>query len=503
MLFHPLRDLAYGQVLNNPTPSDLRRLASGEEHTTSFGAPSYRTRIRSRSAKDTYVVPGGFAPGNQQVIDLGRAAGIMQEVIEYLKTQELIRVDRLLGRGEASMKAIPCAMLVTKDSARLALMWHKSLFARDGGNFDILSVHVPEWPQRIILVDPEAAVTLILGTDYFGETKKSFLRMAMYLEKNLGRLGVHAGSKVLRVRRKPLGSIQPVGVLLFGLSGTGKTTLTVHDHFLSGDESVTIRQDDVVILDSDARAYGTENSFYIKTEGLDSSQTALYEAACHPDAILENVMVHQDGGVDFGDSSLTSNGRAVIPRHAVKASDDSIDLERVDAVFFITRRQDILGPVALLDSRQAACFFMLGESIETSAGDPTKAGQSKREVGTNPFIIGPEAEEGNRFLRFLQQNPEIQCFLLNTGSVGPVSIDVTMSANIIREIARGTVSWKDDPVWGYRVPLDIPGIDLETLDPLRYFSPGDYRERVKRLKEERTEWLSRFQGLEAGIGGMP
>ena len=61
---------------------------------------------------------------------------------------------------------------------------------------------------------------------------------------------------------------------------------------------------------------------------------------------------------------------------------------------------------------------MLGESIETSAGDPTKAGQAKREVGTNPFIVGPEADEGNRLLQILRENPDMQAYILNTGSIG-------------------------------------------------------------------------------------
>ena len=52
--------------------------------------------------------------------------------------------------------------------------------------------------------------------------------------------------------------------------------------------------------------------------------------------------------------------------------------------------------------------------------DPTKAGQAKREVGTNPFIVGPEAEEGNRLLEILRENPDMEAYILNTGSIGPL-----------------------------------------------------------------------------------
>ena len=85
-------------------------------------------------------------------------------------------------------------------------------------------------------------------------------------------------------------------------------------------------------------------------------------------------------------------------RRYIKGSGDGIDLEKANKIVFITRRNDVVPVCARLTSEQAAAYFMLGESIETSAGDPTKAGQAKREVGTNPFIVGPEAEEGNRIL---------------------------------------------------------------------------------------------------------
>jgi len=87
---------------------------------------------------------------------------------------------------------------------------------------------------------------------------------------------------------------------------------------------------------------------------------------------------------------------------------------------------------------------MLGESIITSAADPTKAGQSVREVGTNPFIVGSEGEEGNLFYRIIRKNPSVQCFLLNTGGFGGQKIRIQDSAAFIREIARSRVEWRKD-----------------------------------------------------------
>ena len=137
--------------------------------------------------------------------------------------------------------------------------------------------------------------------------------------------------------------------------------------------------------------------------GFDQSQRVLYDAATSPNAILENIKVLDDGTVLFDNTELTSNGRGVILRTDVTGTDDRIDLDKADKIIFITRRDDIIPPVAKLNAEQAAAYFMLGESIETSAGDPTRACESKREVGTNPFMIGRESDEGNRLLHILRK----------------------------------------------------------------------------------------------------
>ena len=205
------------------------------------------------------------------------------------------------------------------------------------------------------------------------------------------------------------------------------------------------------------------------------SQPLLYAAALSPRAILENVFVEpQTGKVDFLDTTLTSNGRAMFKRKDIAFSDSRVDMEQVHFILFITRRHDILPPVVRLTPEWAAAAFMLGESIETSAGDPTEAGKALRVVGTNPFIIGSHAEEGNMFLSILRENPGIQCFILNTGNVGGMvrgqKITVRDSVKIIEMIARDKITWQRDDFWGYEVPSDIPGVELDRFDPKNYYS---------------------------------
>jgi phosphoenolpyruvate carboxykinase (ATP) len=212
-------------------------------------------------------------------------------------------------------------------------------------------------------------------------------------------------------------------------------------------------------------------------------------------------MVHEDSRrIDFFDTSLTSNGRAMVKRSDVAYTDSSIDLPHVDNIVFITRRNDVVPPVSKLSPEWAAAAFMLGESVETSAGDPTMAGRAIRVVGTNPFIVGSEAEEGNIFLDILRKNPKIQCYNMNTGMFGGTEkITVKDSVRIIEMIARGQIRWKQDAYWGYEVPEEIPGIDIGRFDLNNYYEPSESEALSAALRKERVEWLERFEDLDPSI----
>lgn len=487
-------DIVYGLG-----PEELRKKAAKDETTTEYGSASYITAIRSRSAKFTEIA---FEATDAQKATLDAVASTLQG-------KTLYSIDRTMCKKAGYKTRI--RLFVTAPYVRLAYMWGKMLFepAAKRKDADFTIVDVPEWPERKILVDPVSFTTFILGTDYCGEVKKAGLRMMMYAHKRKrGGLGLHAGSKILKVLDKD-GKLVEKGMLLFGLSATGKTTLTCHHHWLDfkAGESVTIRQDDVVMLNADMSAIGTEDNFYIKTDGLEpDSQPLLYKGAISPNAILENIKVGPGGRVDFFDSSLTSNGRGVVIRRELDFTDRSIDLGKVDMIVFITRRQTIVPPIARLSPAQAAAFFMLGESVESSAGDPTQAGKPLRVVGTNPFIIGPPEEEGNRFLQILKANPGVECYLLDTGRFGAhpgkdegVKITVYDSARLLADAARGTIRWKKDPDWGYEVVEWAGDVDLRPFAPSSYYGKEEYARLTRELKGERRAWLAQFKSLDKEI----
>ena len=592
------------------------RARGTEDVMTVYDSPAFTTRVTSRSAAFTEVFFGD--PDDRKIKLMDVASHYLMESVD-----ELLFMDKQMGLHPEHSHY--CRTILTRPFARLLSMWDKLIFdvpeGREKAEPDQVLVMIPEWyevasshgmPERAILCDAKNGVTFVLGTDYFGEVKKGHLRMAMYREKERylagkgGGLGIHAGGKVIRALDEGTGGLEDKGALFFGLSGTGKTTLSVHHFWLDSEknETVIIRQDDFFVLGEKGEAFGTEDNAYIKTEGLEAEgQPLLYAGATSPSALLENVYVDSETrGVDFFrydhpfvPGGQCYNGRGIVVRRELDFTDDSIDLDRVDMIFFITRRETIVPPVARLSTEQAAAFFMLGESILTSAADPTKAGQSVREVGTNPFIVGSKGEEGNIFYKILKKNPGIQCFLLNTGGFGgksidretvklddPVAVDrlrryldhekhpdvgtmielelrdgtkeefkinlvryetfhgikrvrlrknlqsvlegieqgridgseidlievevtngkklrVQDSAAIIREIARGRVKWEEDGYWGYEVPAEVPGMEIEKFKPERYYTDAEAKILNDALKEERIAWLESFPDLDPAI----
>ena len=515
--------------VSHPSRQQLRELAEQYGQATEFGNINFSTTVRNRSAALTVYI-GSPAVSQKKLNDkqkriLEKADETLEKLQRYLTKPSVVCIKKYMGHNPVFTPS--CRLFVStqeKDAIRFAYMFDKLLFdtqAASGPELNI--IFVPEWSEneRQILVFPEQGVTYVLGSDYFGEVKKGFLRMAMWIAKQDGMLGVHAASKLIKARNN--GSVNHYSMLLFGLSATGKTTHSVHQHGLDAEgEGMSYVQDDFVIMRPDLSAFGTEKGIYIKTDGLNpETQPLLWKAAVSKEAVFENVMVDYNGKVDFQDETLCENGRGIVQRDDLgKHKAESINLPpafEVDGaiILFITRRNTVLPPLMRLNIEQAAATFMLGESIETSAGDPTRIGESVRTVGTNPFIVGDEVEEGNRFYEFLLKNEgKIHCYLLNTGGVGEIvgkthdgkriiqptkKIYIPDSAAVIRGITRGTIKWKKEPHFGAEVPIEVEGIDIAEFDPERYYTKEQFIALVNELKKERWEYIREFPGLNPRI----
>jgi phosphoenolpyruvate carboxykinase (ATP) len=516
---------------SNVTTLDMKELemaAAPYGHKTNSGSMGFFSNVRNRSATISVTF------GSDRVQDKRRSEvqqhiadnldPTLETLTEYLKNTPLICVKRTIGDNSAFNPK--CTLFLStrrKDNVRQAYLWANTLrnYMAAANGPELYLICIPEWEerQRQVLCWPETGLNIVLGLDYVGEVKMGFLRMAMWDAKEEGMLSLHAGTKVLKARQ-PDGQTKRFGMFFFGLSGTGKSTHSCHDHGLNeGGEGIEILQDDITFLGKDGSALGTEKGFYLKTEGItEAYQPIIYNALTSDQAIFENVMVNVDGNIDFADLSLGSNGRAVIPRSTMKPHiNETIDLPSLDnldgiIMAFITRRMTVLPPVSKLSPEQAAAAFMLGESIETSAGDPRRAGQSVRVVGTNPFLIGDPSLEGNWFYDFVKNNRDkVHCYLLNTGGVGEIReadsdgrsvvtqkvlrIQIPEMAAIIRGIAKNTIQWKQDPYFGVLVPETVQGMDISKYDLDKFYTPDQAQGLAKVLKEERKSWLAQFSGL--------
>jgi phosphoenolpyruvate carboxykinase (ATP) len=187
---------------------------------------------------------------------------------------------------------------------------------------------------------------------------------------------------------------------------------------------------------------------------------------------------------------------------------DAREIQSADFLLILNRNDNIIPGVAKLNRSQAAAYFMLGETRGTSAGGAAEAGKFLRVPGTNPFFPMKHAQQGNRFWELLESS-SIEVYLMNTGRVAGSDEDersrkvrIQHSSAIVKGIAEGTIKWDGDPDFGYLVAQEVPGIeceDLEILQPRRLYEKqgrmDEYNEMVKRLKSERREYMSKWEGL--------
>jgi len=525
-----MKSLHHADNVAHPDSEGLRSTAERYGVRTVYGNYNFVSTIKNRSAWLTVHI------GSPRVLQcqlsqrqreiLKDAPETVELVRNYVKSAPILCVERTMGNNVYFNPH--CTLYVSvhrKEMMRLAYMIGQTLFPfrEEAQGPDLYLLHLPEWQEkdRQILVFPEIGVTYVLGSDYYGEDKKGFLRMAMWMAKRKGMLGVHAGAKIVKAKDKT-GRIRRYSIILFGLSATGKTTHACHNHgLLDEGEGQEIVQDDVVFIRPDGSALGSERGFYLKTGYLDPKvQPIIFRAAISHNTIFENVMVDYNGNVHFDDTTLTENGRAIIQRDDLGADkSDSVNLPPLDELdgmitIFITRRNTVVPIASKLTLEQAAATFMLGESVETSAGDPRRAGESVREVGTNPFIVGEEAYEGNWFYDFLKRHSDkIQCYLLNTGGVGEnrkedknneilrqaVRVGIPEMAAIMRGIVKGSIEWKHDPYFGSLVPKIVNGVQMTKFDLSEFYSQEQVNAYVNKLKEERLKWLKRFEDLNPTI----
>lgn len=367
--------------------------------------------------------------------------------------------------------------------------WH-SLFARnmflreedpaklEGFEPDFTVVDIPALqadPERdgtnsstFIMLDLEQCTALIGGTEYAGEIKKSIFAVMNYILPQSDVLSMHCSANYGRTRDDV--------ALFFGLSGTGKTTL-------SADPRRTLIGDDEHGW-GDEGVFNIEGGCYAKTIRLDPlAEPAIYSTTRRFGTVLENVACDPETRVlDLDDDSLTENTRASYPITHL----DNVDLGGVaghpKVVIFLTCDAfGVIPPISRLDRAQAMYHFLSGYTAKVAGTERgvTEPSATFSACFGAPFMPLP-ATRYAEMLGDRVRDRDAKVFLVNTGwTGGPYGTGERMSLQVTRRLITAaldgeldTASFTPHPVFGVEVPQTLEGIEPGLLDPRSTWADG-------------------------------
>ena len=454
-------------------------LKRGEGVVVQHGALAVHTgKFTARAAEDKYFVKESSTAdhiwwGQQnRPISIEKFDGLHARLSAYLQGRDVFVQDCIAGAGDVQFKV----RVITECA------W-QSLFARnmlapcsseEAETFipDFTVIAAPHFfadpridgtrSETAIAINFASRLALICGTSYAGEIKKTVFTVMNYLLPFQGILPMHCSAN-----RGPEGDV----AIFFGLSGTGKTTL-------SADPKRDIIGDDEHGWSSDS-TFNFENGCYAKVIRLSpQNEPDIYRATKRFGTILENVVYDPETrAVNFDDASLTENTRASYPiefiDHSVKerfaqATPKNVILLTCDA-------QGVLPPIARLNPEQSLYHFISGYTSKIAG---TELGLGKEPQMTfsacfgAPFMVHPPY----RYAQMLKERLErdrAQCWLINTGWVGgPYGVGHRISIGYTRALLDAAltgqladVAYSKDPVFGFEIPQSCPNVPGEILNP--------------------------------------
>jgi phosphoenolpyruvate carboxykinase (ATP) len=492
--------IAENRLLDNPSDEELRVLVEKQEGVVKTIYHNYVAESEPTSRSQAFTknsIDDGF--GNDEL-------GLLAQCEKVLAQEKLISVDRIVGNENSST----VVRLIVPDKFAHVAYGGKNLFIPVKKpvvkpTYQIVFFGDEAWqtnkskslPQkditiRLAMLDDGRVIKIARNSNYIGEYKKGVFASEDWVAKTKrGGIFLHAGCRedFLQLAH---GGYRPVRTLLIALSANGKTTMTCQILARKGMERSWLIQDDGGTLMPDGSFYGFEaGGVFVKTEGVNpGEQVEIFYGLLKPDTVCENVFVDKDGDFDFENFERTSNGRAVVLRRDFMHTSPYIDVEKIDNVILITRNP-LIPAISKLDLEQATALMVLGQAMESSAGDPTQAGKLRSEFFYDPFMAGDKAEHANIFYEILKGLPDVNYYLVNTGNVGEgyhfKDITVAHTLSVLDSLLRGGLEdWIDSPT-GFKVPASIRAVDDVLVHPERLYSRMEFEEKQAELQQLRKE----------------
>ena len=480
----------------NRAEAELVELAlhRGEGVLSSDGALLVDTRPHTgRSAHDKFIVrePGSadsiWWQGNR-AMEPGHFQTLRSDMFAYLQ-----QIDPIVQELEAC--AAPSSRFRVR--AILEYAWH-GLAIRNllrvpaslaGFEPDITVLDLPRFrtdPDRhgtassaAIAISIDRRLVLIAGTGYSGEIKKAVFTLLNALLPDQGVMPMHCSAN-----HRPGDSRE--SAVFFGLSGTGKTTLSAtRDRTLIGDDEHGWGSDGLFNLEGGCYA----KTFRLSAEG----EPEIFQAANRFGSVLENVCFDPLSRVpDFDDDGITENGRSAYPLEAIRhSSATSCAGEPGHVVMLACDAFSVLPPIARLSEAQAEYYFLSGFTAKIAG---TERGVAKPVPTFSacfgaPFLPLPPVLYGRLFHDCLERRRPA-CWMVNTGWLGGgpgegrrMPLETTRSLlSAALSGALESVPMRRDPRFGFLVPAAAPGVESPTLDPRAAWSDGAlYDETAQRL----------------------
>ena len=336
---------------------------------------------------------------------------------------------------------------------------------------------------------------VILNTWYGGEMKKGLFSIMNYLLPLKGIAAMHCSANTDMEGKNT--------AIFFGLSGTGKTTL-------STDPKRLLIGDDEHGWD-DEGVFNFEGGCYAKVINLSKEAEPDIYNAIRRDALLENVTVDANGKIDFADKSVTENTRVSYPiyhiKNIVKPVSKAPAAEKV--IFLSADAFGVLPPVSILTPDQTKYYFLSGftaklAGTERGITEPTPTFSAC--FGAAFLSLHP-TKYAEELVKRMEQNGA-KAYLVNTGWNGTGKrISIKDTRGIIDAILNGSIDkapTKTIPYFGLEVPTLLEGVDTGILDPRdTYAAPAQWEEKAKDLAARFIKNFDKFTGNAAGKALVP